>query len=259
MSSRLPADGLHFGLGLVSIGRIWGVGRSPVPEETEAEALLQAAIDNGIRIFDTAPAYGASERRLGAFLKHLPVEVRGTVMVMTKAGEHWDDDAGAAYVDHGADAMARSLDRSIELLGRIDLLQLHKATEEAIASPATEALVRRARAAGIARFGASVSSVAAGRLALKTGLFSALQFPFNATSRDLEPLLADLEAARGVAVVNRPYAMGGLVHDAGDRTAAGIAAFRFQRERTRRGIVLTGTSRTAHLVENVRNFRAAMA
>ncbi len=259
MSRDVLGDGLHLGLGLISIGRTWGVASTPVPSDGDAHALLCAAHDAGIGIFDTAPAYAASERRLGLFLRALPHADRDRIVVMTKVGEHWSDERGEAFVDHGYDAMTRSLDASIALLGRVDVLQLHKATEDAIASPATAAIIGRARELGVRAFGASVSSVPAGVLALSTGLFSTLQFPFNATTQGMEPLLGALEAAGGFAIVNRPYAMGGLVLDAADPTTAGAAAFRFLRERVTRGVVLTGTSKIAHLAENVRNFRAAMA
>jgi aryl-alcohol dehydrogenase-like predicted oxidoreductase len=259
VSRGVVGDGLHLGLGLLSIGRAWGVAGAPVPSDTDAHALLCAAHDAGIGIFDTAPAYAASERRLGRFLRTLPHADRDRVVIMTKVGEHWSGERGEAFVDHGYDAMAGSLDASIALLGRIDVLQLHKATEDAIASPATAAIIERARSLGVRVFGASVGSVAAGVLALSTGLFSTLQFPFNATAQALEPLLGALDAAGGFAIVNRPYAMGGLVLGAADPTTAGAAAFGFLRERVTRGVVLTGTGKIAHLAENVRNFRAAMA
>lgn len=53
--------------------------------DTEAQALLEAAWDCGIRSFDTAPHYGLglSERRLGSFVSQLPT---GSFRVSTKVG-----------------------------------------------------------------------------------------------------------------------------------------------------------------------------
>ncbi len=247
-------EGLRIGLGLVSIGRVWGVAGSPVPTDAEAAALLDAALDCGVRIFDTAPAYAASERRLGAYLAGLDAGRRADVVVMTKVGEHWDDEAGAPYVDHSYDAMMRSFERSMTLLGSIDVLQLHKATEDAIASEATARVFRHAQACGVRTAGASVATVEAGALALRSGSFSALQFPLNAQDGRLEPLVAALEAAGGFAIVNRPFGMGAAVHGADDKHRAAVAAFRFQRERVPNGVVLTGTGRAAHLRENIAAF-----
>ena len=250
-------DGVQLGLGLVSIGRVWGVAQSPVPTESEAMALLETALARGIRIFDTAPAYGVSERRLGAFLRNLPPHVRERLVVMTKMGEHWDDAAGTPYVDHGRDALTRSLDRSLALLGRIDVLQLHKATEEVVDHPDVQDAFDHARRCGVACFGASVGTLEAGRRALVTQRFNCLQFPLNDRNQELSPLLEAVESNRGFAIVNRPFAMGAAVQGSEHREQAGVDAFAFLNRSMKRGIVLTGTGNRAHLVENTRLFRMA--
>ena len=157
-----PPASLELGLGLLSIGRAWGVGQSAPPSDDEAARLLDTALRSGIRIVDTAPAYAASEARLGAFLTGLPRERRDTLRVLTKAGEHWDVEAGTGFVDHSRDALCRSIDRSLALLGRIDLLQIHKATADVVAHPDVIAAIEHARACGIPCFGASVSDLEAG-------------------------------------------------------------------------------------------------
>jgi aryl-alcohol dehydrogenase-like predicted oxidoreductase len=250
-------DGLVLGLGLISIGRVWGVAGTAVPDEVSAQALLTEVLRSGIGILDTAPAYGTSEARLGAFLKALPAAERDRLTIMTKVGEHWDHGAGTAFADHSYDAMARSLDDSFELLGRIDVLQLHKASEEVIVAPDTERFFAHARNLGIGTFGASVSSVEAGRCAVQTDMFTCLQFPLNAGARHLEPLLADLQRIDGVPIINRPFAMGAAVHGAADKAEASVAAFRFLRQQMHRGVVLTGTGKAAHLRENLASFAAS--
>jgi aryl-alcohol dehydrogenase-like predicted oxidoreductase len=256
--AKLPqaASGLELGLGLVAIGRKWGVMQQEPPPEADVAALLAGAVRLGIRIFDTAPAYASSEARLGNFLTTLPADARAELVVMTKAGEHWDFAAGTSFVDHGKDALRRSIDRSLELLQRVDVLQIHKATLEVVDHPDTVAAIEHARACGIAEFGASVSSLDAGLRALETGLYSALQFPLNRSALDLLPLLPAMRAKRVVPIANRPFAMGGLVVDAANREAAARAAFRFFDEKIGSGIVLTGTGKLSHLEENVRSFRA---
>ena len=252
-------EGVELGLGLLSIGRSWGVAQTRVPSDAEAMALLETALAGRIRVFDTAPAYAASERRLGAFVRGLPAKVRDRLTIMTKMGEHWDDAAHAPYVDHGRDALIRSIDRSLALLGRIDVLQLHKATEEVVDHPDVQAAFDHASRCGIACFGASVNSLEGGRRALVTQRFNCLQFPLNDRNRELSPLLEQIESTQGFPIINRPFAMGAAIHSGEDREQAALAAFGFLKQTLKRGIVLTGTANPAHLIGNIRLFRRAEA
>jgi len=255
----LPPDVLELGLGLLSIGRVWGDERSEPPSEQGAEDLLRQAIELGVTVFDTAPAYGTSEARLGRFLNGLGPGRRTDLVVMTKAGEHCDSDRGTSFVDHSRDALCRSIDRSLALLGRIDVLQIHKATREVVRDAGVMAALEYARACGIATFGASVSDEATGVAALETGAYDALQFPLNIADRSLAPLLTLLEETSGTAIINRPFAMGGLLRRGADTGAHARAAFRLLRETVYRGVVLTGTGKAAHLAENVEAFRTCEA
>ncbi len=61
-------DGVELGLGLLSIGRRLG-SQDAVP--TDSGRCLLGTRWHAHPLFDTAPAYAASERRLGAFLRTL--------------------------------------------------------------------------------------------------------------------------------------------------------------------------------------------
>lgn len=251
----LARPGLKLGLGLLSIGRAWGVGQSPPATEDEAQTLLATAVELGIAIFDTAPAYAESEARLGRFLAGLAPSQRQSVAVLTKAGEHWHADRGAGFADHSRDALVRSIDRSLDLLGRIDVLQIHKATRDVVTHPDVLAAIDHARACGVTAFGASVSDVEAGMAAVASGLYRFLQFPLNLSNAAMLPLLPELEARSVTPVVNRPFAMGALVAE-GSFEESARSAFRFIEDKTPNAIVLTGTGRAAHLVQNVEAFRS---
>jgi aryl-alcohol dehydrogenase-like predicted oxidoreductase len=245
---------VQLGLGLIGIGKPWGVRPHPVPGEDAARGLLECAFDLGIRYFDTAPSYGeASEARLGAFLRGLTPDGRAQVTVATKMGEHWDAAAGAPYVDHSLDALRRSLDGSLERLGRVDVLQLHKTTQAALASRDVERAWDYAAGLGIRRIGASVSEVESGRLAIAEARFSVIQLPFHSGRGEFAPLIGEA-AARGMWIaVNRPFAMGALA--GGDKRAA----FRFILERRFTGVILSGTTSPEHLRENVLAFQESSA
>lgn len=249
----LKGPGLKLGLGLLSIGRSWGVGQRPPSDAAEAQALLTKAMELGIGILDTAPAYAGSEARLGRFLAGLEPSRRASLAVMTKAGERWDARRGAGFADHSRDALLRSIDRSLELLGSIDVLQVHKATREVVTHPDVIAAMDHARRCGVAVFGASISDLEAGRAALESGLYRFLQFPLNLSNATMLPLLPELEARGVSAIINRPFAMGSLVADGSVEAAR--AAFRFVEDHAPNAIILTGTGRVAHLVQNVEAFR----
>ncbi len=227
---------IELGLGLLSIGRPWGHRREAPPPELDALALLETAISLGIRFFDTAPAYGTSESILGRFLR----KSAARCIVSTKMGESWDPESGTSMLNHSYDALARSIER----LGRIDVLQVHKATAANLASPDVSRAVEYARQCGIRQFGASVSEFAAAQAANQTGWCSYVQFPFNQANTALAPIFhLGLKS-----IINRPLAMGAL--------KASAEAFHFIRGQPFEGVVLTGTKSIRHLVENHAAFYA---
>jgi len=106
----------------------------------QAQEILAAAWDAGIRYFDTAPFYGRgrSERRIGAFLEEKP---RDEFVLSTKVGRLLRPAPGGAeedglfinpspfdpYWDYSYDGVMRSFEHSLHRLGmdRIDLLYVH--------------------------------------------------------------------------------------------------------------------------------------
>jgi D-threo-aldose 1-dehydrogenase len=174
-------DGLALGLGGAPLGNLFAA----LPE-AQAQALLQAALRSGARVFDTAPHYGngLSEHRLGTALRGVP---RDDVVVSTKVGRllHPRADAPRAqngYVevlpfvqswDFSAAGVRRSVEDSLQRLGlaRLDVVYVHDcdATEHGadyprvLAQVVHEALpeLRRLRDAGLLRHvGLGVNDVA---------------------------------------------------------------------------------------------------
>lgn len=235
---------VELGLGLISIGRQWGVRPVPVPSEAEVSVLLDTAIAGGIHFFDTAPSYGGSEQRLGNYLRGAAAD---GLTIASKCGEHWDAGRGAPFVDHGYDALCRSIDRSLQHLPRIDLLQVHKASVAVLRDAGVRRALEYARRCGVAELGASVTDLETAREAVAAG-FGWLQFFYNRESAQLEPAF---EMAAGLQViVNRPFAMGALADEP-------VEAFRFVLRRSFRGVVLSGTRSPEHLRKNVAAFAAA--
>ena len=233
----------ELGLGLIGIGRPWPAPDRAVPSGHEVRDLLGRAVELGVRFFDTAPAYGLSEARFGEFLSTLPDGARNGLVVATKCGEHWSADSGST-VDHSPEGMAESVQRSVDHLGRVDLLQLHQASVDVLGDPEViETLQAVAETHAIPRLGASVKDVAACEAALASGVFSHLQMPVNASRPDLS------EWARAhrdeVSIIgNRPLHSGNSDEPVASliRRASAVVG---------PGIVLTGTTNVAHLADTV--------
>lgn len=255
-----PDGRVRLGAGLTRLGRPWGVRRAPVPSEEEARKFLACALALGVRTFDTAPSYGSSEARLGAFLTSLGPEARAVAFIATKFGEQWNPDTGDVAVDHSYDALARSLEASLHRLGAIDLVQLHRTTPDALRSTGVRRAFALARTSGVAALGASVTRVDDARLALDLLGVEWLQFPYHLGNANMEEAfeLADEYGAR--ILVNRPFGMGALVTGAaGSSDDVAEAAFRFILEREFSGAILTGTASPAHLRWNLAAFARAVA
>ena len=118
-----------------------GIGNLYKPvSNVEAEAVLQASWEAGIRFFDTAPRYGhgLSERRLGDFLRCKP---RDSFVLSTKVGRLLTPLRGRPMSDYGFadplpfeqeydysyDGVMQSYEASLHRLGldRIDVLYMH--------------------------------------------------------------------------------------------------------------------------------------
>jgi aryl-alcohol dehydrogenase-like predicted oxidoreductase len=238
---------ITLGLGLVSIGREWGVHKGQPPSADESISLIGKAVELGINLFDTAPAYGESERLLGRYLSMSDAAGRD-LTVATKAGEHWIEESSTTYVDHSYDALCRSIDQSVA--------QIHKATTESLKSNDVVRAISYARSLGIELFGASVSNSDDLSFACRTGLFSHIQFPFNLQNTSFESSFEELYSSGIVPIINRPLAMGAVaIQTTSQKMNALREAFQFISDRMDHGVIITGTRSHIHLAESITAFK----
>jgi len=136
------------GLGTVKIGRNAGV-KYPrgfdLPDDDAVIALLNAARTLGINLLDTAPAYGVSEERLGQLLPKTAGWRREDWVIVTKAGEDFEN--GASQFDFAPAAIRVSVERSLQRLrlDHVDAVLLHSDGEDEAGDrflPAAEELMR---------------------------------------------------------------------------------------------------------------------
>lgn len=143
LKSLIPT---RLGFGTAPLGNMY----RDVPAE-EVQATVDAAWENGVRYFDTAPFYGAglSESRLGAALANRP---RDEYVLSSKVGriilDELEDPAArelgekSGLFEHGnrnrivndysADATLRSIEDSLKRLGtdRLDIVWIHDIAQD---------------------------------------------------------------------------------------------------------------------------------
>ncbi len=92
-----------------------------LPSDSEAERLLNAVLDMGICLIDTAPAYGISEQRIGNAISHR----RDEYVLATKTGECFEE--GKSIYDYSATATRTSIERSLKRLKTetLDIVYIH--------------------------------------------------------------------------------------------------------------------------------------
>ncbi len=207
-SALLPAAGF----GTAPLGGLYAA-----VSRDEAVVAVEAAVGIGYRYFDTAPlyGYGAAERALGEALAGCGADVA----VSTKVGRIVDEDApsapgdmfaggaGAASFDFSADGVRRSLEASLERLGRsfIDVVFIHDPDEhprQALdeAYPALERL-RAEGAVGAVGVGMNEPDLPA-RFVTETDIDAVLiAGRYTLLDRSAEQTLFAAAKARGVHVV----------------------------------------------------------
>ncbi|HWV08467.1 MAG TPA: aldo/keto reductase [Pseudomonas sp.] len=169
------------GLGTVKLGRDQGVkypNGFTIPDDAAARNLLAQARDLGINLIDTAPAYGASETRLGPLLQGQ----RHDWVIVSKVGEEFEN--GQSHFDFSPAHTRFSVERSLQRLQTdvIDLLLVHSdGNDVAILrdSGIYETLAELKREGKIRGFGLSGKTVEGGLLALEQGDCAMVTYNFN--------------------------------------------------------------------------------
>lgn len=128
--SGLAASRVGLGTWVLGGGAIWGRDT----DDAESIRAIHAALDAGVSLIDTAPAYGwgRSEEVVGRAIRGR----RDRVILATKCGLWTDDDRGSFFTEFDGRLMRRSLrpdtitfeiERSLQRLGVdcIDLYQVH--------------------------------------------------------------------------------------------------------------------------------------
>lgn len=248
---------IQLGCGLHSFGRIWGVDQKRAISGSEAQLFLQHAVKQYITFFDTAPTYGASEERLGNFLKTLSPVERAKLTIATKVGEVWDEILHCYIVDHSYKTMKQSLDTSVKRLGQIDILQLNKSNTDVLKSEDWIRLMAYARKFNISHFGASIGDVRTGKIVLNDIKYEYIQLPFNEDNVSLYEIVEQAKKNGKKLMINRPFQQG-KIFSSYEYILPVQSAFQCILQKNFDGVILSGTSNISHLDENILAFNQAL-
>ena len=192
------------GLGTWQLGADWGE-----VDDSDARAVLEAAVQAGVTLLDTADVYGdgRSERLIGQFLADRPgLEM----MVATKMGRRAEQVPGAYTLD----SFRAWTDRSRGNLGteRLDLVQLHCPPAPVYSRDAVfDALDTLVAEQRIAAYGVSVETCAEALTAIARPGVASVQIILNAFRRKPLDAVLPAAAAAGVGIIARVPLASGLL------------------------------------------------
>ena len=169
-------------------------------DDGAAGQLLNAALDCGITLIDTARGYGASEDRIGRHLAHR----RRDFVLSTKIGYGiaGHDDWTGSCITAGVDAALERLRTDF-----IDIVHLHSCPIEVLAHGDVVAALQRAVAAGKVRVAAYSGDNAALDWAIASGCFGSVQTSINLfDQRVLGGGLAAADSRQLGVIAKRPIA-----------------------------------------------------
>ena len=198
----------------------------PFPPRNEMIALIRAAVESGVTLFDTAQVYGpfTNEELVGEALE----PVRDQVVIATKFGFDLEDGPSHA-IDSRAETIKRSVDASLKRLrtDTIDLLYQHR-VDPNVPIEDVAATVKELIAAGKVRhFGLSEAGVQTIRRAHAVQPVTAVQSEYSLWWREPEEAILPTLEELGIGFVPfSPLGKGFLTGTIDESTAFESSDFR---------------------------------
>jgi len=224
ITRQIGKSGVHasaVGLGTWAIGGwMWGG-----TDEQASIRAIEASVDAGISLIDTAPAYGLgrSEEIVGKAIKGK----RDRVVIATKCGLNWHSGKGNHFFDQdgkpvhrylGADGITHELEQSLRRLGtdHIDLYITHW-QDPTTPIAETMAVLEKLKAAGkIRAIGASNVTTQDLEDYVVAGQIDAIQERYSMIDREIEGSLLPIARRHDIATLSYSSLALGLLSGAID-------------------------------------------
>jgi diketogulonate reductase-like aldo/keto reductase len=162
-------------------GWMWGG-----TDEAESVTTIRAAVEHGINVIDTAPAYGfgRSEEIVGKAVAE--GRLRSRVLIATKTGLEWQD--GKVFRNASRARIMREIDDSLRRLRTdyIDIYQVHWPDPEVAIEETAEAMRTLFKQGKIRAIGVSNFSVGQMEQFRRVAPLHVLQSPYNLFERGIE-------------------------------------------------------------------------
>jgi pyridoxine 4-dehydrogenase len=245
---------MGFGAMRLTGSGIWGEPEDPA----ECRRVLRRALELGVNFIDTADSYGpeVSERLIAETLHPYPAGL----LIATKGGQRrpgpgrWEPDGRPEHLREACEGSLRRL-----RLETIDLYQLHRPDPKVPYEEAVGALVRLREEGKIRLIGISNVSVAQLETARRLAEVVSVQNRYSLADRESEPVLHRCEELGLAFLPWGPLGRGELarlgpaLEEVARRHGAtpGQIALAWLLARSPEMLPIAGTSRVAHLEENV--------
>lgn len=194
-----------------------GAPLAPAITDEEAGRLLNAVLDGGINLIDTAPDYGDSEELIGRHLGHR----RSEFFLASKCGclLELSSDARPPFPhDYSGTNIRAVLEQSLRRLRTdyLDLLQVHMSPSRAdLEADSVLETLQTCRDEGKVRFIGMSGILPHLRDHIAMGLFDVFQIPYSALQRDHEELIAAAARAGAGTLIRGGVARGAPAEDKG--------------------------------------------
>jgi aryl-alcohol dehydrogenase-like predicted oxidoreductase len=175
--------------------------------QDEATEVLNAVLDAGINLIDTAPDYGPSEEMIGNAIAHR----RSEYFIATKCGCPVLVPEGSTGHLYTRENIVAAVEQSLRRMRTdyLDLVQFHgDPSPETLAQHEAVEALRALQRAGKVRFIGMSGTLPNLPEQIAMGVFDAFQIPYSALQRDHEDLITQAAAAGAGTVIRGGVARG---------------------------------------------------
>jgi aryl-alcohol dehydrogenase-like predicted oxidoreductase len=178
--TRMKASRVAIGTWAIG-GWMWGGS-----EESESISTILAAVDHGINVIDTAPAYGFGRSEIIVGKAIAAGDLRSRVLIATKVGLGWAD--GRVFRDATRARILQEVEDSLRRLQTdyLDIYQVHWPDPLVAIEETAEAMYALLRQGKIRAIGVSNFSVEQMERFRKIAPIHVLQSPYNLFEREIE-------------------------------------------------------------------------